>query len=129
MADFEVYTTPYGPRAVDLLAQEVEAAKKGDRLAPVTVIVPSNDAAVSTRRALAARPQGLANVSFLTLFRLAERLGAATLAEAGRRPVSAPVLAQAVRSVLVAAPGVLNRWWTIRRRSWHWWQPPGNWPD
>ena len=108
MADFEVHTTPYGRPAVDLLAEEVEAAKKGDRLAPVTVIVPSNYAAVSTRRALAARPEGLANVSFLTLFRLAERLGAATLAGAGRRPVSAPVLAQAVRSVLAAAPGVFD---------------------
>ncbi len=28
MADFEVHTTPYGRRAVDLLAEQVEAAKK-----------------------------------------------------------------------------------------------------
>jgi RecB family exonuclease len=48
----------------------------------------------------------MANVAFLTLFRLAERLGAAALAAAGRRPVSTPVLAQAIRSVLAAEPGV-----------------------
>ena len=45
-------------------------------------------------------------MTFLTLFRLAERLGAASLAAAGRRPVSTPVLAQAVRAVLAADPGV-----------------------
>ena len=101
-----VNTTAYGRPATDLLAGQVQAAKGGDRLAPVTVIVPSNYAAVSTRRALAGRPGGAANVTFLTLFRLAERLGAASLAAAGRRPVSTPVLAQAVRSVLAAEPGV-----------------------
>ena len=103
-----VNTTAYGPPATTLLAGQVQAAKGGDRLAPVTVIVPSNYAAVSTRRALAGRPGGAANVTFLTLFRLAERLGAASLAAAGRRPVSTPVLAQAVRSVLAAEPGVFD---------------------
>ena len=43
--------------------------------------------AVAARRALAARPGGIANVTFVTLHRLAERLGAAVLAAAGRRPV------------------------------------------
>ena len=104
--NFVVQTTAYGRPATDLLAGQVQAAKGGDRLAPVTVIVASNYAAVSTRRALAGRPGGTANVTFLTLFRLAERLGAASLAAAGRRPVSTPVLAQAVRSVLAAEPGV-----------------------
>jgi len=103
---FDVHTTAYGRPAVDLLAAEVGAAKAGDPLAPVTVIVPSNYAAVSTRRALAAQPGGIANVSFLTLHRLAERLGAASLAAAGRRPVSTPVLAQAVRGVLADEPGI-----------------------
>ncbi len=106
--NFVVNTTAYGPPATALLAGQVQAAKGGDRLAPVTVIVPSNYAAVSTRRALAGRPGGAANVTFLTLFRLAERLGAASLAAAGRRPVSTPVLAQAVRSVLAAEPGVFD---------------------
>ena len=104
--NFVVHTTAYGRPAVDVLAGQVQNAKGGDPLAPVTVIVPSNYAAVSTRRALAGRPGGVANVTFLTLSRLAERLGAASLAAAGRRPVSTPVLAQAVRAVLAADPGV-----------------------
>jgi ATP-dependent helicase/nuclease subunit B len=106
MANFQVHTTPYGRPAVDLLATQLVAAKHGDALAPVTVIVSSNYAGVSTRRALAGRPGGLANVSFLTLFRLAERLGAASLAAVGRRPVSTPFLAQALRAVLAGQPGV-----------------------
>jgi ATP-dependent helicase/nuclease subunit B len=97
---FVVHATAYGRAAVDLLAEQVQTAKGGDPLAPVTVIVPSNYAAVSTRRSLAGRPGGMANVTFLTLFRLAERLGAASLAAVGRRPVSTPVLAEAVRAVL-----------------------------
>lgn len=101
-------TTAYGRPAIELLAGQVASAKGGDRLAPVTVIVASNYAAVSTRRSLAGRPGGVANVTFLTLFRLAERLGAASLAAAGRRPVSTPVLAQAVRAVLAIDPGVFG---------------------
>ena len=46
--NFDVHTTAYGRPAVELLAAQVRAAKGGDPLAPVTVIVPSNYAAVST---------------------------------------------------------------------------------
>jgi hypothetical protein len=42
----------------------------------------------------------------VTLHRLAERLGAAALAGAERRPVSAPVIAAATRAVFDEAPGV-----------------------
>jgi ATP-dependent helicase/nuclease subunit B len=104
--NFAVRSTAYGLPAVELLAGQVRMAKGGDPLLPVTVIVPSNYAAVSTRRGLAGRFDGVANVTFLTLFRLAERLGAAPLAAAGRRPISTPVLAQAVRAILAAEPGV-----------------------
>ena len=48
---------------------------------------------------------GLAAVAFLTTYRLAELLGAAALAGQGRRPVSTPVLAAAVRAELAAQPG------------------------
>jgi hypothetical protein len=48
----------------------------------------------------------VANVTFVTLFRLAERLGAASLAATGRRPASTPVLAQAFRAILAADPRV-----------------------
>ncbi|MBW3557670.1 MAG: PD-(D/E)XK nuclease family protein [Actinobacteria bacterium] len=98
--------TAYGKAAVTLLARQVVEIKGGDPLAPVTVVVASNYVAVAARRALAARPGGVVNVSFLTLHRLAERLGAPTLAAAGRRPVSAPVIAAAVRTVLDDEPGV-----------------------
>jgi ATP-dependent helicase/nuclease subunit B len=97
---------PYGAPAVERLADRVHAAKQGDALAGVTVVVPSNAAGVAARRALAGRPGGVANVTFLTLHRLAERVGAPALAAAGRRPVSTPVLAAAVRAVLHEDPGV-----------------------
>lgn len=103
---FEVVTVAYGRPAVDALAAQVTAAKAGDPLSPVTVIVPSNYAAVATRRALAAAGPGVAAVSFLTLHRLAERLGGPSLAASGRRPVSVPVVAAAVRRVLAEAPGM-----------------------
>src|SRR4051794_18751063 len=103
-----VTPTPYGRPAVELLAGQVIALKADAPLAPVTVIVASNYAAVAARRALAARPGGTANVTFLTLHRLAERLGAPVLAEADRRPVSPPVVAGAVRAVLRKEPGVFE---------------------
>lgn len=102
----EVTRVPYGEPAVTLLAEHVRAAKAGDPLAPVTVVVPSNHAAVATRRELARRG-GVAGADFLTLYRLAERVGGPALAAAGRRPVSAPVVLQAVRRALADDPGVL----------------------
>ncbi len=102
----EARVTAYGRAAVEMLAAQADELKGGDRLAPVTVVVASNYVAVAARRALAARPGGIANVTFVTLHRLAERLGAAKLAGAGRRPVSAPVIAAAMRAVLDEAPGV-----------------------
>ncbi len=97
---------PYGEPAVVMLAEQLHAAKAGDPLAPATVVVPSNYAAVATRRELARRG-GVAGTSFLTLHRLAERLGGSALAAAGRRPVSAPVVLQAIRAVLAEDPGIL----------------------
>ncbi len=102
----EATVTAYGRAAVELLAAQLAELKGGDRLAPVIVVVPSNYMAIGARRALAGRPGGIANVTFVTLYRLAERLGAAVLAAAGRRPVSAPVIAAAMRAVLDEAPGV-----------------------
>jgi RecB family exonuclease len=51
---------------------------------------------------------GLAAVTFVTPYRLAELLGAAPLASTGRRPVSTPVLAAAMRDVLLTDPGVFG---------------------
>ena len=81
-------------------------AKAGDPLAPVT-----RGRAHQLRRRRGAAParqsgalgrvtdggDGVAGVTFLTVYRLAELLGAPRLAAAHRRPVSTPVLAAAVR--------------------------------
>ena len=50
---------------------------------------------------------GLIGVTFLTSYRLAELLAAPRLAAVGRRPVSTPVVAAAVRRVLATDPGRL----------------------
>ncbi len=109
-----VVRSGYGHDAALALRDAIAAAKAGEPLAPVTVVVPSNHVGVAARRLLssgslgAVTPQGvgLAAVTFVTPFRLAELLGAATLAASGRRPVSTPVLAAAMRAELAADPGL-----------------------
>lgn len=111
----ELVRTAYGPPALDALARVVAQAKADEPLTPVTVVVPSNHVGVTARRALAAsgrrvgdRGSGVIGVSFLTPFRLAELLGAPALAAAGRRPVSHPVLAAALRRALRDEAGVFG---------------------
>ena len=99
-----VVVTGYGPAAHDALAAAVDEAQAGDRLAPVTVVVPSNYVGLGARRALARR-RGIAAVNFATPYRLAEMLGAAVTAAGGRRPVSTLVVAAQVRSILRTDPG------------------------
>ena len=99
-----VTTTAYGPPAHGALGAVIGRHKAGDPLQPVTVIVPSNHVGVAARRALG-RAGGIAAVTFLTPYRLAELLGAPGVAAEGRRPVSTPVLAGAVRAVLDNDPG------------------------
>ena len=104
----------YGRAALEVLRHVVAGAKDGDPLAPVTVVVPSNHVGVSARRLLAggrlgevaAGGSGVAAVTFLTTYRLAELLGAATLAGAGRRPVSNPVISAAIRRALADDAGM-----------------------
>jgi RecB family exonuclease len=96
------------------LRDAVVAAKAGEPLAPVTVIVSANSVGVSARRMLASgelgpltdRGRGVVGVNFLTVLRLAELLGAPRLARDRRRPVSTPVVASAVRGALARAPGI-----------------------
>jgi ATP-dependent helicase/nuclease subunit B len=112
----DVITTAYGRPALEALARVVAEAKAGEPLAPVTVVVPSNHVGVTARRGLAtgsfgpitARGAGIVGVSFLTPHRLSELLGAPRLAAAGRRPVSTPVLAAALRQALRDQPGVFR---------------------
>jgi ATP-dependent helicase/nuclease subunit B len=106
----------YGRGAAERLRDALAEAKGGDPLAPATVVVPSNHVGVAIRRLLAsgeAGPlspvgSGIAAVTFLTVYRLAELLGAARLAATGRRPVSTPVIAAAVRGVLEEDPGIFR---------------------
>ncbi|MFN8105310.1 MAG: PD-(D/E)XK nuclease family protein [Acidimicrobiia bacterium] len=110
----EVVPVAYGLAAAEALHRCVAAAKEGDPLAPVTIVVPSNYVGVAARRRLASgglgaltgSGVGVAGVVVLTPYRLAELLGAARLAAAGRRPVSTPVVAAALRGVLARDPGV-----------------------
>jgi ATP-dependent helicase/nuclease subunit B len=104
----------YGRPAAEKLRATISIAKGDEPLAPVTVVVPSNYVGVATRRLLASgalgsvsgQGIGVAGVSFVTVYRLAELLGSAQLAGSGRRPVSTPVIAAALRSALTAQPGI-----------------------
>lgn len=95
----------HGAAAFDGLAAAVREAKGGDPLSPVVVIVPTNTAGVMARRALGRRG-GAAAVDVLTLYRVAELLGAPSLVATGRRPVSTPIVDLAVKEVLAAVPGL-----------------------
>lgn len=96
--------TGYGEPAHAALANTVERYKREDPLSPVSVIVWSNYMGIAARRALGQR-RGVAAVNFLTPYRLAELLGSTAVAATGKRPISTPVLAAAVRAVLSDEPG------------------------
>lgn len=100
-----VETTRYGRPATEALARAVVRAKAGDPLAPVTVVVPSNFAGLVARRMLGTGDvgsNGIANVSFVTPFRLAELLSAGRMGD--QRPLTNPVLGAAVRVALAEDP-------------------------
>ena len=99
----QVETTPYGADARRALAAEIARLKGGDPLRPVSVVV-VNPIGIAARRALG-HAGGIAAVTFLTPYRLAELLGAAAVIASGRRPLSTPVLAGAVRAVLADERG------------------------
>lgn len=97
-------TTVRPDLALPALVDTVQAIKGGNPLAPVTVLVPTNATGVMARRYLG-RHGGVAAVDMVTLYRLAEVLAGPSLVEAGRRPVSTPIVDLAVRAVLGQAPG------------------------
>ena len=104
----------YGRDAAGALRSSISRAKGAEPLAPVAVVVPSNHVGVAARRLLGSGAVGpvsgagvgLAAVTFLTPYRMAELLGAARLAGGGRRPVSTPVVTSAIRAALTERPGV-----------------------
>ena len=87
------------------LWQLIDDAKGDDVLAPVTVVGPSRYANLSLRQELGLR--GFANVRFIVMPVLSELLGAATLAQAGRRPLTAALEGVAIRAALAEATGEL----------------------
>ncbi|MBL6926607.1 MAG: PD-(D/E)XK nuclease family protein [Acidimicrobiia bacterium] len=105
--------TSYGAEATAALGDAIAAAKGGDPLAPVTVVVPSNLVGVAARRSLAAGPGaggvvGLAAVRFETLLGLAKLLAGSTPADDQRRRVSDPVVGAAVRTTLADSADLLR---------------------
>ncbi len=103
----KVLVMPFGRLPAEVLALQVERAKAGDPLAPVTVVTPSNFAGLQLRRKLAQAPGGLVNVRFLVLPRLAELLGAPLLTAHGRSPLTPWLQHAAIRSALTGTPTAL----------------------
>jgi hypothetical protein len=105
----DVDVVGFGRPLYERVGARVAKAKSADPLRMVTLIVPSEQIGVTARRFLAAgvapgRP-GIAALTVVTMRRLAEQLAGGSLA-AGRRPLTDPVLAAAVRRALDEAPGV-----------------------
>jgi RecB family exonuclease len=104
-----VVWTGYGESSYAALRSMLAEVKRDDPLHPTTVLVPTQQCGIITRRALAhgvdGRP-GVAGLSVLTVDRLAERLATPALAGSGRRPATDPVLAAAWRRALVEDAGV-----------------------
>ena len=94
----QVYLEPYGRPARERLQALVAEAKAGNPFAPVTVVPPNAYAGIGLRRVLAG-DGGLLNVGFMALARLAEQLGAPTMASQRRRPLSAAAEMAVIRTV------------------------------
>ena len=100
----QVYLEPYGRPARERLQALVAEAKAGNPFAPVTVVPPNTYAGIGLRRVLAGEG-GLLNVGFMALARLAEQLGAPTMASQRRRPLSAASEMAVIRTVAMEVVG------------------------
>lgn len=96
----------YGKEARDALHEAIAAAKSGDPLAPVTVVVPSRVAGVELRRHFASQSHGIAAVEFTTLRRLADRLAMRSMLAQSRRPVNDTIVGAVVRAALADSDGM-----------------------
>ncbi|MDZ7726791.1 MAG: hypothetical protein U5Q44_00595 [Dehalococcoidia bacterium] len=99
------YLTHHGSPAIDTLRRAIDVARGGDPLSPVTVLVPSNTAGLSARRALG-RAGGLVNVRFMVAARLAELIASGHTGKQG--PLGPALRAEAIRVALTESPGVFE---------------------
>ena len=95
-----------GQQSPESLWAVIQSVQRDDPLAPVTVVGPSNYANLSLRHEFAR--SGFANVRFLVLSRLAEYLGAQSLAREGKSPLSSVLEAAAIRVASSNASGQLR---------------------
>ena len=100
----QVYLEPYGRIARERLQALVAEAKADNPLAAVTVVPPNTYAGIALRRVLAGNG-GLLNVGFMALARLAEHLGAPTMASQRRRPLSSAAEMAVIRKVAMEVLG------------------------
>jgi ATP-dependent helicase/nuclease subunit B len=97
---------PHGVAARRALAATIDAAKGGDPLRPVTVVMPSALAAVTVRRSLAR--DGLVATELVTLPSLAPRLAATRFAASEQRSLGSLEARLLVRSALAEGDGRLS---------------------
>ena len=102
----------YGTAAQTALSKAVRRVKSGgdayDPLAPVTIVVPSSQAGYHIRRTLGRQRGGIVNVQFKPLQALLELIGAASLANAGRRPLPETYQSEAIRDVAEAGESIFG---------------------
>lgn len=103
-----VTPTAFGAASLDTLAT-ILARDRAGVLEPALVVCPSPLAAVGIRRALGARPGGVAGVTFTTLDGLARELSGRVMAAGGAHLATEVELQAAIRAELEARPGRFGR--------------------
>ena len=102
----------YGSAAQAALHDAVSRAKSADGnydpLSPVTIVVPSSLAGYHVRRTLGRQPGGVVNVQVKPLQALLELIGAASLANDGRRPLPEAYRSEAIRAVAEASGSIFG---------------------